>query len=214
MTKVKQIISLFHFNTFLAPWKGVVMPLRLPLLAASWMGDAKSQSGCRLAPCCSNKFKQATLPLTQALNNGVCQSTVTPFTWGKIAQSGFFWVFFHILSVSKLMKITQFLSRKQGFHFLFNFLKKKKKSACRLGRLQPFIKKMIKKILLKHAPGLSSWKRMLYQCHSGLSQELPSHKVKCMPISVISAETHLPVALSWISVFLVENVQPSFYLFF
>jgi len=56
------------------------MPVGLPLLAASWMGDAKSQGGCGLAPCCSNKSKQATLPLTQALNNGVCQSTVTPFT--------------------------------------------------------------------------------------------------------------------------------------
>lgn len=97
MTQIKKIIffiSLFYFNKLLATWKGVLAPMGLPLLAASWMGDAKSQGGCKLAPCCSNKFKQATLPLTQALNNGVCQSTVTPFTWGeKKTQSGFVFVF-------------------------------------------------------------------------------------------------------------------------
>lgn len=85
------------------------MPVGLPLLAASWMGDARSQGGCRLAPCSSSKFKQATLPLTQVLNNGVCQSTVTPFTWGKITQSG---NFFCLLVISELMTINQFLSRK------------------------------------------------------------------------------------------------------
>lgn len=87
MTQIKKtiifFISLLYLNMLLVTWKGVLMPMGLPLLAASWMGDAKSQGGCKLAPCCSNKFKQATLPLTQALNKGVCQSTVTPFTWGK-----------------------------------------------------------------------------------------------------------------------------------
>lgn len=52
----------------------------LPLLAASCMGDARSLSGWGLAPCCRSKFTQSRLPLTQALNKGVCQSVVTPFT--------------------------------------------------------------------------------------------------------------------------------------
>lgn len=114
MTQTKKIIffiSLLHFHMLLATWKGGLMPVGLPLLAASWMGDARSQGGCRLAPCSSSKFKQATLPLTQVLNSGVCQSTVTPFTWGKITQSS---KFFCLLGISELMTTNQLLSKKQG----------------------------------------------------------------------------------------------------
>lgn len=114
--KILFFISLLHFNMLLGTWKGGLMPAGLPLLAASWMGDARSQGGCRLAPCSSSKFKQATLPLTQVLNSGVCQSTVTPFTWGKITQSS---KLFCPLSISELMTTNWFLSRKEDFLVLF-----------------------------------------------------------------------------------------------
>lgn len=69
----------------------------LPLLAASWMGDARSLTAWGLAPCWRSKFTQSRLPLTHALNNGVCQSVVTPFTWKKKsprlkAGNGLSWV--------------------------------------------------------------------------------------------------------------------------
>ena len=63
----------------------------LPLLAASWMGDARSLAGWGLAPCCRSKFTQSWLPLTQALNKGVCQSVVTPFTYKEKLQGVPLW---------------------------------------------------------------------------------------------------------------------------
>ena len=82
----------------------------LPLLAASWMGDARSLAGWGLAPYCRSKFTHSWLPLTQALNKGVCQSTVTPFTckeklqdegrqWSTLdsnVSSTIFKLFFHL----------------------------------------------------------------------------------------------------------------------
>lgn len=188
MTQIKKMIffnSLFHFNTLLVTWKGVLMPGGLPLLAASWMGDAKSQGGCRLAPCCSNKFKQATLPLTQALNNGVCQSTVAPFTWGKNNRIRL--LFFCLLSISKLMKILQFPNRKQGpQNFLFNTLQKLPTAS---EDYNFSLKRSLKKSFKKLPPSLSSCKRMSNQCRSRVSQELVTKLNVCPFLSYLSWNT-------------------------
>lgn len=95
----------------------------LPLLAASWMGDARSFSGWGLAPYCRSKFTHSWLPLTQALNNGVCQSTVTLFTCKeKLQDEGRQWSTLDSNISSTIFKL---------FLFLFSFIRALNSTATR-----------------------------------------------------------------------------------